>query len=155
MSNQQAQTFKSSGEEDTASLAAAVAAVLQGGEYISLEGDLGAGKTFFSKALASALGVETTVTSPTFVLQKIYPISHPTNPAVTEMVHYDFYRINSYEELLDLGFEDHHATSITVAEWGDRFLQHYPTTPIRIKMQSLDGNRRVIEITGLNAVVTP
>src|SRR5687768_9204330 len=109
------QTFHSASEQDTAKLAQRLAAVLKGGEYISLEGDLGAGKTYFARALAAAIGVSGPVTSPTFVIQKVYSVEG--NSRISQLVHYDFYRIGSYPELIDLGFEDHADDAVVLAEW--------------------------------------
>jgi tRNA threonylcarbamoyladenosine biosynthesis protein TsaE len=114
------QTFVCMTADETAHLATRVARVLRGGDYISLEGDLGAGKTHFSRALAGALGVEEPVTSPTFVLQKVYEVRD--NPSVQWLAHYDFYRISDFSELLDMGFEDHDESTVVVAEWGDLFI---------------------------------
>lgn len=139
----------SSCEDDTVALAQKVAGALSGGEYISLEGDLGAGKTFFARALAHALGVVGNITSPTFVLQKIYP-AQSDKPSIRQIAHYDFYRIANYTELLDLGFEDHNSSTIIIAEWGDLFITDFPVKPVRIRFYAQLDNTRLITISDLS-----
>ena len=103
-------------EEATRDLAARLGALLRGGEILSLVGDLGAGKTTFVRGLAHGLGCENVrlVSSPTYVLEHIYPARH-------EIHHYDAYRLSCAEELAQLGFDEHIGTdAILVVEWGDR-----------------------------------
>src|SRR5574343_128358 len=69
---------------------------------IGLSGNLGAGKTAFTKCIAKSLGVEETVTSPTFVIEKIYELD---NQKFSHLIHIDAYRLNSPHELLSLGWE--------------------------------------------------
>lgn len=140
--------FCSRNEDETTAIAENIANLLKGGEYISLEGDLGAGKTFFSRALARAFGITAPVTSPTYLLQKSYPISGLTK-SISLLVHYDFYRVNNYEELLDLGFEDHDRYTVVLVEWGDLFIMDFPRKPIRIKFVTQSDNSRLIAVDGL------
>jgi tRNA threonylcarbamoyladenosine biosynthesis protein TsaE len=142
------QKFHCMTADDTSELAGRVAGVLRGGDYVSLEGDLGAGKTHFTRALAKALGVKGTVTSPTFVLQKNYAL--PKHPTLRGIAHYDFYRISDYSELLDMGFEDHDSTTLVLAEWGDLFISEFPVKPIRINFETNSDDSRLILISGLN-----
>lgn len=130
---------------ETERAATAFAKALRGGEYVSLEGDLGAGKTLFSSALIHALGVSSHVTSPTFVLQKIYDV--PQGP-VRSVIHYDFYRIQSYPELLDLGFEDAPDDAVVLAEWGDKFVEQFPRTLIRVQIAGCGEDERKLRIIG-------
>lgn len=121
--------------DETVALAARFAQVVRGGDIVSLEGELGAGKTFFTRHVAAALGTTDRVSSPTFVLQKTYTLTAPDNNdnAPTKMAHYDTYRLGSYAELADIGFEDADDDTVSVVEWGDRFAADYPPdTLIRI-----------------------
>ncbi len=140
--------YQADSEDDTALLAGRVGAALTGGEYVSLEGDLGAGKTFFARALAHSLGIEGNVTSPTFVLQKIYHVS-AGRQGISRLVHYDFYRIGNYHELLDLGFEDHDGETVVLAEWGNLFIKYFPQPLVRIQIEPQPDNTRLISIAGL------
>lgn len=71
-----------------------------GATVVGLSGDLGAGKTAFTKCIAKSLGVEDTVTSPTFVIEKIYELQ---NQKFTHLIHIDAYRLDKSDELLNLG----------------------------------------------------
>lgn len=133
--------------EETAQLAQRVAQCLSGGSYLSLEGDLGAGKTFFSRSLARALGVTEPVTSPTFVLQKLYKAT--THPSIITLAHYDLYRISGYLELVDMGFEAHDEGALVVAEWGNLFVDHFPVAPVRICLEFHSENSRLVTLSGL------
>jgi len=71
---------------------------------VGLYGDLGSGKTTFTKAIAGELGVKETVTSPTFIIQKKYKL--PENARYSTLTHIDAYRLESSHELAVLGWED-------------------------------------------------
>lgn len=106
-------TVSTTSAEETRILGASLAPVLVPGDVISLSGDLGAGKTVFVQGLARALGVETPVTSPTFTLIHEYRGRYP-------IVHLDIYRLDSYQEVLDLGYEELlDPDAVLVVEWGD------------------------------------
>ncbi len=101
---------------DTAALAAEVAGRLRPGGVLLLVGDLGAGKTTFTQALARALGVSRPVTSPTFTLANAYPL-----PGGGELVHMDLYRLASPQGLYDLGLEEAlEQGARVVIEWPER-----------------------------------
>ncbi|MDQ3986082.1 MAG: tRNA (adenosine(37)-N6)-threonylcarbamoyltransferase complex ATPase subunit type 1 TsaE [Actinomycetota bacterium] len=119
--------------EETRILGAALAPVLLPGDVVSLSGDLGAGKTVLVQGLARALGVETRVTSPTFTLIHEYRGRYP-------IVHLDIYRLDSYQEVLDLGFNEllgH--DSILVVEWGEAIAPLLPRRFLDIELRRTDG----------------
>ena len=98
--------------KDTEALAKRVADTLMGGEVIILRGDLGAGKTTFTKGLAKALGVESEVTSPTFTIMNVYEEGR------LKLNHLDMYRIEHEDDLYELGVEDAiGGDTVTVIEW--------------------------------------
>ncbi len=98
--------------EETYALASRIADELEGGEVILLNGDLGAGKTTFTKGLAKALGVEEEVTSPTFTILNTYDSGR------IKLNHLDMYRVENSDELAELGIEDcMDEESVTVIEW--------------------------------------
>jgi tRNA threonylcarbamoyladenosine biosynthesis protein TsaE len=99
--------------EETRILGACLAPVLLPGDVVSLSGDLGAGKTVFVQGISTALGYGGRVTSPTFTLVHEYDARYP-------IVHLDIYRLDSFQEVLDLGFEELVGpNSIVLVEWGD------------------------------------
>lgn len=99
---------------DTQQLAARVAATLRAGDVMILTGDLGAGKTTFTQALAQALGITAAITSPTFVVARHH--KHPG--AGLNLVHVDAYRISGADELASLDLETWLTDSVVVIEWG-------------------------------------
>jgi tRNA threonylcarbamoyladenosine biosynthesis protein TsaE len=103
-------------EAATASLAAAIARAARPGDVIALSGDLGAGKTSFARAFIRALGRgDEDVPSPTFTLVQTYEL-----PTAT-VWHFDLYRLERPDDVLELGFEDAAAEgSIVLVEWPDR-----------------------------------
>jgi tRNA threonylcarbamoyladenosine biosynthesis protein TsaE len=99
--------------ERTCTIAAEVSPSLKLGDVLILTGGLAAGKTSFVKGLASALGSDNAVTSPTYAIANFYDIS------LGKLLHIDAYRLSGLPEFIDLGLEDFLADSITVVEWGD------------------------------------
>lgn len=105
-------------EEDTARLAQVVAPHLRAGDLVVLSGGLGAGKTFFTRALCYALGLDEDepVTSPTFTLAQEYPTKPP-------LVHADLYRLTDEEEVFELGLlSQREDGQILIVEWGAPFV---------------------------------
>ena len=105
-------THTSKSVSDTEALAKRIADTLEGGEVILLSGDLGAGKTTFTKGLAKALGIEDEVTSPTFTIMNVY------ENGKFKLNHLDMYRIEHEDDLYELGVEDAMGEdTVTVIEW--------------------------------------
>lgn len=103
--------FLSHNVEETYKIAEQVASNLKGGEVILLNGDLGAGKTTFTKGLAKALGVQDTVTSPTFTYVKEYD-------GRLKLYHFDMYRVGDADEVYELGLEEYfYKGGVVVVEW--------------------------------------
>lgn len=111
---------------------------------LTLQGDLGAGKTAFTKALARSLGVYDEVTSPTFVIMKSYPIIGHNRFAT--LVHVDAYRIDDEAELQVLGFEDvlQNPENLVVIEWPERIPNLIPNDALRVTIEIIEGNDRLI-----------
>ena len=110
---------------------------------LALSGDLGAGKTAFSQALARELGVEENVVSPTFVIMKMYETK---SQYFTRMVHIDAYRLNSHEELLKLGWTDILADPKTVVliEWPEQVPEAIPEDARLIALEHVSETERLI-----------
>ncbi len=103
--------FTAKNIEDTDALAARIAEKLKGGEIILLNGNLGAGKTTFTKGLAKALGVDEVVTSPTFTFMKEYH-------GRLDLYHFDMYRVEDEDELYELGLNEYlYMRGVCVIEW--------------------------------------
>jgi len=135
-------------EKETQAFAQKLAKSLKGGEIIALEGDLGAGKTTLTQYLAKALGVKKNITSPTFILMKVYKVKSQKSK-VNELVHADCYRLDDPQELFYLGIEEYlnKKDSIVVIEWADKirsYLKKFKKV-IWIKINS-DQNIRHIKI---------
>lgn len=132
----------SNSEKETCDFAKQFSTCLKGGEILALVGDLGSGKTVFTKGLAKALGVAQTVTSPTFVLLKVYP----TKKGV--LAHLDAYRLSGGQALVDIGVEEYfnRPDAITVIEWADRVADILPAKTIKINFKALTGDKREIVV---------
>ena len=103
-------------EDDTVAHGKIVAAHLGAGDVLALVGDLGAGKTHFTKGIVAGLGCDAAVTSPTFTLV------HEYRSGRLPVFHFDFYRLESPGELFNIGWDDYlDARGITVVEWADKF----------------------------------
>lgn len=143
------ETFFVKNEAETVAIAEKLAAELKGGELIVFDGDLGAGKTFFTGALCESLGVDRKkVSSPTFVIMKKYS-------GKFDIYHWDFYRISSVDELYIADFPEYlkAENSVTIVEWADMFKEcweaHRPMIRIEIKF-GIGENEREITIGRLN-----
>lgn len=113
---------------------------------VVLSGDLGAGKTTFVQAVAKALGVEEAVTSPTFVIEKIYQLK---GQQFERLVHIDAYRLERAEELEKLGFREllNDPGNLILLEWPERVPELIPDHAIRIRFD-IAGDGRIITIDG-------
>jgi tRNA threonylcarbamoyladenosine biosynthesis protein TsaE len=106
-------------------LAGALAPALRAGDVVLLAGDLGTGKTTFTKGLAEVLGVTEPVTSPTFTLVRTYPtirsVEEPADPSIVRnLVHVDVFRLDRLQEVVDLAIgEMLEEGAVAVVEWGD------------------------------------
>ncbi|MFN2489391.1 MAG: tRNA (adenosine(37)-N6)-threonylcarbamoyltransferase complex ATPase subunit type 1 TsaE [Actinomycetota bacterium] len=125
--------------EETRVVGAALAPLLLPGDVISLSGDLGAGKTVFVQGVASAMGVETRVTSPTFTIVHNYAGRYP-------IVHLDVYRLGSFQEVLDLGFEELlDPEAVMLVEWGEAVAPLLPRRYLEVELRSrLEGDERAL-----------
>ncbi|CCZ60551.1 hypothetical conserved protein YdiB [Clostridium sp. CAG:710] len=104
---------------------------------ICLEGDLGSGKTVFTKGFAQALGIEETVTSPTFNIIKEYPNGE------LPLYHMDVYRLDGKVD--DLGIEDYYTRGgVTIIEWSDMIKDYLPEERLDIKFKVIDEDTRTL-----------
>lgn len=102
-------------------------------------GDMGAGKTTFIKSLCAVLGVNEPVTSPTFSIVNEY------QGTGTRIYHFDFYRLKNESEALDLGYEEYfYSDNYCFIEWPEKIAGLLPLHYIRIDIQVLDDNNRLL-----------
>ena len=121
---------------ETKRFGSALAACLQPGDVVVLNGDLGAGKTQFVQGVAEGLGVEGDVTSPTFNILLSYQSALPLH-------HFDLYRLDGAEELDDIGYwEVVEGDGATFIEWGDKFPDDMPDDYLELSLSaSVNGAR--------------
>lgn len=138
---------------DETALAAYGAAVLPtllpsvtGATVLTLTGDLGAGKTALVKQLAATLGVTEVVTSPTFVVMKVY---HTTHQTFTKLVHIDAYRIESPEEMAPLHLADYLADRevLLCIEWPEHIAALIPLPHTNLSITVAADDVRVVTMT--------
>jgi tRNA threonylcarbamoyladenosine biosynthesis protein TsaE len=122
--------------EETEQIATKLAALLTPPDVLTLEGDLGAGKTTFTKALARGLGITGTVNSPTFTIIKQYEGIYPFN-------HLDVYRLAGSDE--DLGWDElFYGDAISVIEWAHLINDDLPPERLEIRLVHGGGDKRTI-----------
>lgn len=127
----------------------ALSSAQRGATLVTLSGELGAGKTAFTKAVAKELGIEGIVNSPTFVLEKIYqlPREHGGETATfARLVHIDAYRLESGRELASIGFEElmQDAENLVMLEWPEKVQEALPQSAVQISIIAHpDGSRTI------------
>ena len=131
--------------KDTNKFAKKFAKILKGGEVVLLGGDLGAGKTTFTKAVLRAFGVKDDVTSPTFTIMREY------QGKKFKIYHFDMYRLGSGQEAKEFGLEDYiyskDKSSLVFIEWPENVKDILSGDFIRVDISILDENRRQFDIT--------
>lgn len=118
-----------------------IAAGLETGDAVALEGDLGAGKTTLARAILRALGVREDVPSPTFTLLQIYETPH------LMVRHYDLYRIENPAEMDELGLDDALAEGAALIEWPERAAGRLPPDMLHVAL-SIGRDVRNAQLTG-------
>lgn len=133
--------IESATPEDTQAAGERLGASLEPGDVVALTGELGAGKTCFTQGLTRGLGVPRRAVSPTFVLVNEYQGRLPVH-------HVDAYRTGSMTELLDLGLDEMFSgDGVTIVEWADKLLPLLPARTVRVHIEGLGDELRVITIT--------
>ncbi len=133
-------------EQEMQAFGERLGARLVGGSVVELIGDVGAGKTTLTRGIAQGLGVEETVQSPSFTLNRVYDAS-----AQRQLVHYDFYRLGDAgilaDELADtMGRSD----TITIIEWADIVEGVLPDDRIAISITSPSETERAVTVKGIS-----
>ncbi|MCW8803562.1 MAG: tRNA (adenosine(37)-N6)-threonylcarbamoyltransferase complex ATPase subunit type 1 TsaE [Ignavibacteriaceae bacterium] len=129
-------TVKTASEKETASMASDFMLSCKKGDRVVLNGDLGAGKTFFIKAALTSIGI-TNVNSPSFAIVNEYQNKY-------HIYHFDFYRLKNSTELFDIGWQDYlnDDDSILFVEWGNSLPSVLPKERIEISIAILNGTER-------------
>lgn len=130
-------------EEETKALGEWIGEHIEPGTTVVLSGDLGTGKTTFSKGLAKGLGIEQMIKSPTYTLIREYETGR------LPLYHMDVYRLE--EGGSDLGLDEYFdSDGVSLVEWGDLIEDELPIQRFHITLQRLDDTTRQLTIEGLN-----
>jgi len=114
---------------------------LMPGAVVALYGDLGAGKTAFTRGVAKGLGITASVSSPTFTIVNEYPGDIP-------LFHFDMYRLENENELYDIGWDDYlDRSGICIVEWSEKVPGAFTSDTILVRILKLSDNKRSIEIS--------
>ncbi len=124
--------------------------LLRGGELILLDGQLGTGKTTLTQGIAQGMGITDVINSPTFTLLKEYHSSLAPNAIQMQtaqqslaLYHFDLYRLDDPEEMLDLGFEDYfYGPGVCVVEWAEKANLLWPPARLNIRLKVLSETKR-------------
>lgn len=131
-------------QEELEEVAQKLGRLVNAGDVICMSGDLGAGKTTFTQALALGLGVDDYVTSPTFTLINEY---HGRIP----LYHFDVYRINDIREMEDLGYEEYfYGDGVCAIEWANLIEDLLPNDYLWIEIKTSDEQTREVCFTASN-----
>lgn len=129
--------IRTSSPDETLLLGRRFAALLTAGDIVALSGRLGAGKTLFVSGVANGLGISARITSPTFLIEKIY------RDGFLPLIHADVYRLGSVGEFEDLELADEGADGAVLIEWGDAIADSLPPDHLVIRFE-IDGDDRMI-----------
>ncbi len=139
-------TYLTHSPEETELLGERLAKILRPGAVIAYFGDLGAGKTAFTRGLARGLGCREPVTSPTYTIVNEYLTGS------MPLFHFDMYRLGSAEELWDIGWEDYlERGGVCAVEWSEHITQALED-PITVRIEKTGDSSRRITIEGGNAL---
>jgi tRNA threonylcarbamoyladenosine biosynthesis protein TsaE len=136
-------SYTSPSVEKTMRLGQELGALVAEGEVIALIGDLGGGKTWFTKGVARGLGIDAdSIVSPTFTLVNEY---HGTYP----LYHIDLYRLTSKADIVALGLEEYlTGNGIAVIEWADRWPDELPEETIHVELRMINEHTRELNFFG-------
>ena len=135
-------TFESNSAACTQRIGAALAAQLQPDDVLVMLGDMGAGKSEFTRGLARGLGVSGYVTSPTFTILQVHDSGR------LPLYHFDWYRLESAEELYELSMDEYlHNGGVAVIEWSSRAEEVLPESYLEVALEPLGDDERRITFT--------
>jgi len=133
-------TIITNNEKETVLEGEKLGGLLKPGAVVALFGELGAGKTAFTRGIAKGLGIGMNVSSPTFTIVNEYPGSVP-------LFHFDMYRLESENELFDIGWDDYHDRGgVCVVEWSEKVPGAFSAEAVFVRFENLGNNSRRLEI---------
>ena len=136
-------TFISNSPAETEAIGRRLAEDVEPGSILALQGELGSGKTLFTKGFAAGLGSDSAVSSPTFT------IVHEYRTGRLPVYHFDFFRVESPQSFERLGFDDYFfGDGVSVIEWADRFPEFIPEQARWILFEIKSENQRAITFKG-------
>ena len=136
--------YVSNSPAETEDLGAALAERLKPGTVVAFSGDLGAGKTAFTRGIARGLGIGDRVTSPTFAIVNEYEGGR------LPLFHFDMYRLTSSDELFDIGWEDYLARGgVCAVEWSENVMDALPEDTVWVRIAREGDTGRSITIEGV------
>lgn len=129
-------------EEDTRNFGLALANRCKAGTVIALIGDLGTGKTTLTKYIAEGLGIDRTITSPTFTIVQEY------REGRLPLFHFDVYRIENGDDLFEIGFDEYlYGNGVCVIEWADQVLDYLPEETLFVEISyGQEENGRIYDV---------
>ncbi len=139
------QVYESFSAKDTLQLGSRLGKFCKAGDVILLHGDLGVGKTVFSKGIGEGLGIEEPISSPTFTILQVYEEGR------IPLYHFDVYRIADIEEMEEIGYEDYfYGEGVCLIEWAKQIQEILPDRTIQVTIaknlkQGFDYREIVIE----------
>ena len=134
--------YLSHSPEETEQLGEQLGRTLRPGSVVAYRGDLGMGKTAFTRGLARGLGCTCRVTSPTFTIVNEYSGALP-------LFHFDMYRLDNSDALFDIGWEDYLARGgVCAVEWSENVPEAFDGSEIRVSIEKCSDNARKITIEG-------
>lgn len=137
--------FCSESTEQTEDFAAGIAKKISGGTVVAFFGGLGVGKTAFTRGLAKGMGITDDVSSPTFAIVNDYGGKPP-------LVHFDMYKVNTWEDLYSSGFFDYlDMGAVLAVEWSENIENALPESTVRVNIEKGETeNQRIITVEGMD-----
>src|SRR6056297_336254 len=137
-------TIKSKSEKQTIKIGKKISKKLKGGETLALIGNLGSGKTIFAKGIAKGLDIKKHITSPTFVLMKVYNLPH-NKKNIKYFVHIDAYRLKSGQSLIDIGVKDwlNNESAVVAIEWANKVKEILPRNAKVVNIKQDKKNKEI------------
>ena len=133
---------------ETEELGAELGSLLSAGAFIALQGDLGCGKTCFTRGIVASAAPQSAhlVASPTFAIMNCYAGNTP-------VYHFDFYRLTGDNDVAELGLDDYfYGNGVCVIEWSERLLELLPDDYITVRFEYSGDNQRIISLTASGSI---